>query len=164
MYDAMSYNFYIMSNIQVRNEATVAPMNASFEERSVWIQLVSMVLVLGGYFFVAWQMLSRGVTALPAYVPVFAVAVILMVIVIVAGHVAVAIASRPDGRDERDRLIEWRAESHSGWLVATGVLTGITGMVLSVPDVWVAHLLLFSLFLSEVLKLVLQLVYYRRGM
>jgi uncharacterized membrane protein len=139
-------------------------MSASFEERSVWIQLVSMLLVLGSYFVVAWQMMSQGVTALPAYVPVFAVSVILMVIVIVAGHVAVAIASRPDDRDERDRLIGWRAESHSGWLVATGVLAGITGMVLSVPNVWVAHVLLLSLFLSEVLKLVLQLVYYRRGM
>ncbi len=81
-----------------------------------------------------------------------------------AGQVVGAIASRPDGRDERDRTIEWRAESHSGWLVATGVLTGITSMVLSVPNVWTAHLLLFSLFLSAVLKLVLQLVYYRRGM
>jgi hypothetical protein len=139
-------------------------MPASFEERSVWIQLISMLLVLGGYFVVAGQMLAAGVTALPAYVPVFVAAVILMVIVIVAGHVAVALASRPDGRDERDRLISWRAESNSGWLVATGVLTGISAMIVAVPNVWVAHLLLLSLFLAEVLKLVLQLVYYRRGL
>ena len=160
----MSYILDIMSNIQVKPDSLVGPVSASFEERSVWIQLFSMALVLGGYFLVAWRMLAQGVTALPAYVPVFGVAVILMVIVIVAGHVAVALASRPDGRDERDRLIEWRAESNSGWLVATGVLAGISGMVLSVPNVWTAHLLLFSLFLSEVLKLALQLVYYRRGM
>jgi len=139
-------------------------MNASFEERSVWIQLVSMLLVLGGYFYVAWQMMSQGVTALPAYAAVFTVSVILMVLVLVAGHVAVAIATRPHDSDERDRLIGWRAESNSGWLLATGVLAGITGMVLSLPNVWIAHLLLLSLFLSEVLKLVLQLVYYRRGM
>ena len=150
-----------MSTIQVKNETAVG---ASFEERSVWIQLFSMALVLGGYFWVAWKMLSQGITALPAYAPVFAAAVILMVIVLVVGHVVVAIASRPDGRDERDRLIEWRAESYSGWLVATGVLLGITGMVVSVPNVFTAHLLLLSLFLSEVLKLVLQLVYYRRGL
>ncbi len=102
-------------------------------------------------------------TALPAYAPVFAVSVVLMVIVLVVGHVAVAIASGPEERDERDRLISWRAESYSGWLAATGILAGITAMILSVPNVWVAHLLLLSLFLSEVLKLVLQLVYYRRG-
>ena len=138
-------------------------MNSSFEEKSVWIQLIAMLAVLGGYGFVASQMLSRGVTALPAYVAVFVVSVILMVVVIVAGHVAMAVAGRTDHPDERDRLIGWRAESNSGWLVATGVLAGITAMVLSVPAVWVAHLLLLSLFLSEVLKLVLQLVYYRRG-
>ncbi len=139
-------------------------MNASFEERSVWIQLVSMSLILGGYFFVAWRMLSQGVTALPPYAFVFAVAVVLMVIVMIAGYTAVAIASRPEGRDERDRLIEWRAESNSSWLVGAGVLAGITGMVLAIPNVWIAHGLLLSLFLSTELKLVLQLVYYRRGM
>jgi hypothetical protein len=139
-------------------------MGASFEERSVWIQLFSMVLILGGYFLVAWQMLSAGVTVLVPYVPVFAVAVTLMVIVIVVGHAAVAVASRPEGRDERDRLIEWRAESNSGWVVGAGVILGICAMIASVPNVWTAHLLLMSLFLSEVLRFVLQLVYYRRGM
>ena len=49
------------------------------------------------------------------------------------------------------------------WLLATGVLTAITGLVLSVDNVWVAHILLASLFLSEVLKYVFQIVYYRRG-
>jgi len=160
----MSYIFDMTSNIRVRPGAATDPVDASFEERSVWLQLFSMVLVLGGYFVMAWRMSSQGVTALPSYVPMFAGVVILMVIVLVSGHVAVAIASRPDGRDERDRLIEWRAESNSGWLLATGVLAGITAMVLSVPNLWTAHLLLFSLFLSEVLKLVLQVVYYRRGM
>jgi hypothetical protein len=115
-------------------------------------------------FLVAWRMLSSGVDVLPAYAAVFTVAVILMVAVIVAGHVAAAIASRPDGRDERDRLIEWRAESNSGWLVGAGVVAGITAMVLSVPNVWTAHLLLLSLFLSELLKLIMQIVYYRHGL
>jgi hypothetical protein len=138
-------------------------MTASFEERSVWIQLAGLVLVLGGYFVAAARMLSAGVDGLVPYVPVFGLSVALMVAVLVAGHVAAALASRPEGRDERDRLIEWRAESRAGWVVAAGVLGAITAMVLAVPNVWVAHLLLFSLFLSEVLKLALQLVDYRRG-
>jgi uncharacterized membrane protein HdeD (DUF308 family) len=138
-------------------------MNASFEEKSVWIQLVGMVLVLGAYFVVAGRMLAAGVTALPAYAALFAVAVVLMVILLVTGHVVAAIASRPEGRDERDRLIGWRAEHNSSWLLATGVLSAVTAMVFSVDPVWVAHLLLLSLFLSEVLGFVLRLVYYRRG-
>ena len=76
---------------------------------------------------------------------------------------AVAIASRPDGRDERDRLISWRAESNSSWILAVGILTAITCMIVSVGEVWVAHLLLLSLFIAEITKDIVKLVYYRRG-
>lgn len=143
-------------------------MGASFEEKSVWIQLVSTVLGLGAYFVVAGLLLSKGVTALPAYVPLFFVAVVLMVIVLAAGHAATAIANRREAerggrRDERDRLIGWRAESNSGWLLAVGVVAAVAGMLFSVENIWIAHLLLLSLFLSEVLGFVLRIVYYRRG-
>ncbi len=139
-------------------------MNASFEEKSVWIQLISMMVALGSYFAVAGLMLSKGVTVLVAFVPLFIVTVVLLVAVLVVGHVVVALASKPEGRDERDRLIEWRAESNSGWILAVGVLAAITGMVVSIDNVWIAHLLMFSMLLSEVAKYVLQLFYYRRGM
>jgi hypothetical protein len=36
-------------------------------------------------------------------------------------------------------------------------------MILRVDDVWIAHLLRVSVFLSKVLGFVLRLVYYRRG-
>ncbi len=138
-------------------------MGASSEERSVWVQLVSTVVVLGGYFVIALRMMSNGIDMLVAYVPLFAGAVILLVLVVIAGSIAVALASKREGRDERDRLISWRAESNSGWILAAGVLTGITAMILAVDNVRVAHLLLLSLLLSEVAKYALQLVYYRRG-
>ena len=138
-------------------------MGASSEERSVWVQLVSTVVVLGGYFVIALRMMSNGINMLVAYVPLFAGAVILLVLVVIAGSIAVALASKREGRDERDRLISWRAESNSGWILAAGVLTGITAMILAVDNVRVAHLLLLSLLLSEVAKYALQLVYYRRG-
>jgi hypothetical protein len=152
-----------MSRILVSLPEPGGRVSLSFEERSVWVQLISLLLVLGGYFVVAGQMISAGVTQLVVFAPVFTVAVVLMVVVIVAGHIVAALTSRPEEQDERDRLIGWRAESQSSWLVATGVITGITAMVFSVPAVWVAHLLLFSLFLSEIVKLALRLVYYRRG-
>ena len=138
-------------------------MDTSFEEKSVWIQLVSLVVGLGGYLVVAGLMLSNGVSALPPFVPVFAVAIVLIVAVNIAGHVVAAIASRPDEADERDRLIGWRAESRSSWILAVGVIGAIMALILSVGGVWVAHLLLISLFGSEVAKDVLQIVYYRRG-
>lgn len=135
----------------------------SFEEKSTWVQLTSLVVGLGGYLVVAGLMLSNGVTALPAFVPVFAVAIVLIVAINVAGHAVAAIASRADEADERDRLIGWRAESFSSWILGVGVIGAIIALILSVGSVWVAHLLLISLFGSEAAKQVLQIVYYRRG-
>jgi len=138
-------------------------MNASFEERSVWIQLVSVAAVLGTYFVVASMMLSRGVMALPAYVPLFVGSVVLLVVVLVAGHIVAAISTRPDGQDERDRLIGWRAESNSSWILGVGVFIGLTCLVLDLPDVWTANVLMLSLMVSEIVRFTMQLVYYRRG-
>jgi hypothetical protein len=142
---------------------TRIPMNASFEEKSVWVQLISLMAGLGVYFGVAGSMLYNGANVLIAYMPLFAVAVVFVVAVNVAGHAALAIASRPDGPDEHDRLIAWRAESKSSWILGAGVVVAIGCMIAAVGEVWVAHLLLLSLFLAEVAKDITQIVYYQRG-
>ena len=138
-------------------------MDTSFEEKSVWIQLVSLVVGLGGYLVVAGLMLSNGANALAPFVPVFAVAIILIVAINIAGHVVAAVTSRSHDADERDRFIGCRAESRSSWILGVGVIGAIMALILSVGSVWVAHLLLISLFVSELAKEVLQIVYYRRG-
>ncbi|MEM7385399.1 MAG: hypothetical protein AAF514_10680 [Verrucomicrobiota bacterium] len=138
-------------------------IHASFEEKSAWIQLISLTLVLLAYGSVAGRMMLAGVDHLVPYVPVFAVAVILLVILMVIAYTVTAIHRRPDKGDERDRLIGWRAESRASWILGAGVLLSLGGLVLAVSTVWVAHLLLLSMFLSEMTKLVLQLIDYRRA-
>jgi len=138
-------------------------MSASFTEKSVWIQLVSMVLVLGGYFVLAAPMLAGGASPISSFVPLFAGSIVIMVVLLVAGHVAIAVGSQPDGRDERDRLIEWRAGSNAAWVAVAGVLVALGGLVMSVDGVWIAHLLLLSLFLAGIWKFLMQIYYYRRG-
>lgn len=138
-------------------------MGASFTEKSIWVQLISMLVVLGGYFVLAAPKLAGGQTPISGFVPLFAGSVVIMVGLLVAGHVAIAVAGRPDGRDERDRLIEWRAGSNAGWVAVVGVLAALCGLVLSVDGVWIAHLLLLSLFLASIWKFLLQIYYYRRG-
>ncbi len=138
-------------------------MDASFEEKSAWIQLVSLVVGLGGYLVVAGILVSNGVDALPAFVPFFVVAIVFVVAINVAGHMVAAITGRTDDADERDQLIGCRAESRASWILGVGVITAIMALILSVDGFWVAHLLLISLFTSEVVKDVLQVVYYRKG-
>lgn len=138
-------------------------MNASFEEKSAWITLFGLVLVFGLYSVVAGRMLAAGVTPTLAFVPLFALSVMLLVVILVAGHVAVAIASRPDGRDERDQLISWRAEHNSSWVLGAAVLAAAFGLAVEIDRAWIANGLLMTLFLSEILSQALRLYYYRRG-
>lgn len=139
-------------------------MPASLEEKSVWIQLVALVLALGAYFAIAARLLAAGVREMPAFAALFAVAVVALVILLIVGHVIAAIASRPEPRDERDRLIAWRAEHNSSWLVGVGVLAAVTAMVAGIDNVWTANILLLALALSEILGFALRLLYYRRGL
>lgn len=155
----------MMSNVHATPESDeLEAVGPSFEERSAWIQLVALSLVMVGYFGLAVRMMTAGVTTLGPFVPLFGVATVALIAVLVVAHVVAAVLDRPSDPDERDRVIEWRAESRSGWLLATGMLAAVAAMVAEVPAVWTAHLLLLSLFLSQILKLALQLVDYRRGL
>lgn len=141
-------------------------MDAGYEEKTAWITLVSVGAVFTGYGVVAWRMWAAGVDVVTAYAPLFAVTVAALVLVMVVSHVVCAIANqrdRPGEVDERDRWIDTRAEARSGWIVGFGVIVALTGMVLRVDEVVVAHVLLGSLVLSELVKAALQLVAYRRG-
>ena len=132
-------------------------MSASFEEKSVWIQLGAMTVGLGVYFVIAGRMLASGVRDVSAFAALF------MVVLLVIAYVVAALTSKVEGRDERDRLIAWKAEHRSAWIVAVGVLGAVACMAAGIPNVWTANLLLLSLALSEIFGFVLQIVYYRRG-
>jgi len=138
-------------------------LGTSFQEKSVRIQLVGMVLGLGTYFVLAGRMLTSGAREMPAFAVLFMIATVLMVILLVAGHIVAAIAGKPEGRDERDRLISWRAEHSSSWVVTAGDFGSVACMVFGIENVRTANLLLLSLAVSEMPGLVLRLAYYRRG-
>lgn len=140
-------------------------MDASFEEKSTWVTLLGLVAVFGFYFVVAARMLAAGVTEPAPFLPLLIVTIVLLVVVLAVGHtVAALVGGRPEGRDERDRLISWRAEHNSGWLLGAGVVAAIFALGLPVGRAWVANGLLLALLLSEILAYGLRLYYYRRGM
>lgn len=138
-------------------------MQASFEEKSAWITLIGLVVVSGLYFAAALRLLHAGVTEVVAFVPLFTLAVVVLVAILAASHVIVAILSRPDGRDERDRLIAWRAEHGASWVLGLGALAAAFGLATPVGPAWIANGLLLALFLSEVVSYSLRIFYYRRG-
>lgn len=134
-----------------------------FEERSVWVQLVGLGVVMGGYLVAAGWMMARGMDSVAGYVVMFLLSSALLVVVLIVGHIVAAVAGKVERPDERDRMIGWRAEASSSWLLGVGVLAAVGLLAFGVPTVWAVHVLLVSLFGSEVLKLALQVLYYRRG-
>ncbi len=156
----MSSKLDTMSSKHVNDEGKI---RAPFEEKSVWIQLIAMVSVLGGYFILAGGMLLEGRTDLAPYIPKFVGAIVALVVVLIVGYSVAASVRRPEGRDERDQMIEWRAGCYSSWVVSAGAFFGLLGMAVEMENVWIAHFLLLSLFISQVAKYSLQLMYYRRG-
>ncbi|MDH4069763.1 MAG: hypothetical protein OEV30_05010 [Ignavibacteria bacterium] len=138
-------------------------MSSSYAEKSVWVQFFGLIAILGSYFLVAGMMISGGVTSLITFVPLFIVSTIALVIILAGGQIIMAIVGRSEAPDERYRLISWRAHSNSSWVLAAATSGGITGLVFSFEPVWIAHLLLLSMFLSELAKLAFQIFYYRTG-
>jgi hypothetical protein len=135
----------------------------SFEERGAWIQLIGLLVAFGAYFFIALQLLTAGVMNVLAYAGLLVPTVVLLVVVLIAGYVVAAITGRTDGPDERDTLIEGKAERNSGWILGAGVIFAIGGLIVGVAAAWVVNLLLFALVVSEVTRTGLQIVYYRRS-
>ena len=96
-------------------------MSASFEEKSVWIQLCAMLIGLGTYFVIAGRLLASGVREVSGFAALFIVAVVWMVVLMIIAYVVAALTSKTEGRDERDRLIAWKAEHRSAWVMAVGM-------------------------------------------
>ncbi|MCH9680027.1 MAG: hypothetical protein K0V04_01235 [Deltaproteobacteria bacterium] len=138
-------------------------MSTSFEHKSVWITLVSLIVVLVAYSIPAGYLLASGITIMAPYVGLFIAAVVLQIVIMIFGHIAAALVSRPEEADERDRLIEWRSEHYSSWVLGAGVFMAMMLLATPIAKVWPTHLLLVSMFLAEILKATLRLVSYRRG-
>jgi hypothetical protein len=95
----------------------------SFRENSILITIVAMLVAAAAYATVVIP-LARG-TAVDeiAYQPLMIVAVVVLVVVMVAGHVVAALAQPKAANakpDEREKLIEWRGQTAGGYVLAVG--------------------------------------------
>ena len=154
-------------------------MNMSFREKSIWISLISTLLIFGDYFLnvIALANLSEAVaktTALElsirAFVLIIIVEIIFQTVLALNNHKAANL-----GADGRDKLFEYKGNNFGYTVLVIGVLLTLGRMVsleispefieqfkvLNIPFL-TAHILLFSFILSEVVRFSAQLYYYRR--
>lgn len=137
----------------------------SFREKSTWALLAVTVIVYGLYFSTTISgALAHGVPDVADNVRLFG-AVVVIVILSVVAHIAIAILSpkAADTVDERDRLIELRGDQRAGYVMVVALFSTL-GLALAGASVfWIAHAALAGLVLSELVKAVTKLIDYRRG-
>ena len=142
-------------------------LNLSFEEKSTWASLAIILIVFSGYFSQVYDGLIDGTLDKAAVTGLFFGTVVTVVILEIVLHIVIAAFNHRDAdqpRDERDRLFAVKAGNISGWVLGIAVLIiAAHTFIQDLDSTWVANLLLFAVFVSQVTSYTLQLVYYRRG-
>lgn len=138
----------------------------SFEEKSAWGSLLALTLVSGWYFPKAIAIVNVS----PSSAPLIAISVIWIVamIVILAIYHGV-IAMWGYGTDERDRLIELKAERIAAHVLGVSLLF-IVGHVMfnlmrsdaaDIQPLAMAVWVLLAMAFGEAVKYIAQIAYYR---
>ena len=137
----------------------------SFREKSAWIALLTYAVVFGGYFLLltqAWDdSYGRGLS-----IGLLAGAVVTLVIVAATLTIITALLSPKEANapaDERETLIDLKAERISSYALSVGVVCLIGALLMGWNGYLVANLLLASLVIAELTKAIAQIAYFRRG-
>ena len=135
-------------------------MPTTFQEKSLRLMFLAVLLLFGGYFAIALPHATIDVS--PPHIVLFTVVVVLLVAVAVAGHVVMVVLRRPEEADERHRLIELRGQAGASYVLGVGVLASIFCALLVEGNFWSTHLLLGALVLAQLTEYGIQLLIYRR--
>ena len=159
--------YYMSIIFYIQGKRIMKSLNISFEEKSTWVSLAIMLIVYTGYFSQVYDGLLNGTLDKAAVSGLFIGAVVTLVILEIVLHIVIAAFNHKDAdqpRDERDRLFTMKAGNISGWVLGIAVLMiAAHTFIQDLDSTWVANLLLFAVFVSQVTSYALQLVYYRRG-
>jgi hypothetical protein len=136
-------------------------MGLSFQEKSLWLVMTSLVAAFAFYFTLALKVVTPDVN--PAQAGLFVAAVVLLVIAQVVGHLLIVIVDRRDDTDERDRIIALEGGRVGGFVLATGVFLALCTAVAVPGNFATAHVLLASWVVAQVAEIGVQLWHYRRG-
>lgn len=136
-------------------------MDLSFQEKSLWLMFVSLV---GGFgFYLVTVLPTDTVNVMPHQVVFFVLAVVMLVIMQIVGHIVIAIVDRHTETDERDRLIELKGTRNAAYVLATGVFLALCAALLTEGNFVFTHVLLGFWVLAQLVEIGSQLFLYRRG-
>lgn len=134
-------------------------MGTTFQEKSLWVQFVGIAAVFSWYF--ALVLPARAPVVLPGQIALFVVAVVLLVMIQIAGHIVIAIVDRRTETDERDALISLRGTRVASYVLASGVFFALCAAVFVPGNFVFTHLLLGFWVLAQLTEIGVQLAAYR---
>ena len=142
-------------------------MNMTFKEKSAWGSLVALALISYWFFPEAFDAATHA--ADPGRLVGISIGCIIALIIIEAIYQSVIAAADGGASDERDALINLKAERIAGYVLGIALFS-LVGRIIAVEAFAVAETMtaltiavwiLFTLTVSEVAKLISQIAYYR---
>ena len=147
-------------------------MDLSFQEKSAWGMLIGIVVISALYFPAAFTVVDTVGEALPL-IGLIAGGIIALVIIEIIYHTVIAAWSskEADQRDERDKLIDLKAERNAGFVLGFGlfwligwIIAQSTIQAYPVPEpLAITVFIMLAITVSEIAKLASQIWYYRTG-
>jgi hypothetical protein len=152
----------------------------SFEEKVTWLSGAITLIVAGWYLRFVLDALGRLPVEQIAYQRALLIALGAMVVLTIAGTVAVAIgtaianaigveltgkesADDVDRTDERDAVIEARGDRFAYYVVSALMVGALAMAMLEMPHFWIANAMFAAFVVAGMVGIAVKLVAYRRG-
>lgn len=139
----------------------------SFQEKSAWIMLLS--LLVAGVIYILWvreASLDFSGLAPPLLPPIIGFTIV-CVLIAVLGHIVVSVLAPKEANaaeDERQRRINDRAGHLSGTFLGVGIVMSLGFFFLTQSSSLMFYMAFASLFLSHIVEYGLQIFYLRRSL
>jgi hypothetical protein len=139
------------------SNSTRRPSRMTFREKSALATILAMLVVYGFYAVKLWGTVVSPTQAAGALIG----STFLMIIIAIVAHIGIAIRTRPEAADERDKMVELRSARNAYRVLAVGAWCVILLAIASTSPVMLAYGLMGAFVVAEIVKLASALVYYR---
>lgn len=140
----------------------------SYAERSIWVRLITTVLVFGAYVPIvlppAIRSVPSGLDWLWAMIWAIGTGVGLSIVGTIVVSMGAGIRRGPDTMmDERDTTIAHTSGRVGQAFIVIAALASIVMLALEIPNFWIAHTLFFGFSVSALIEGISAVIMYRRG-